>query len=143
VVVLCALLVFGLLGLNVASTIAGNRRDQRMAADRAVLSSAQVAYTVTNTNTGVVERWMSPSKDSEVIGSIRRATEELLLVRRNVGDFRIEGKKGVPGREELESNLDKLTFVRTEVDGGVELRTTTEDPELRVLLQQWSAELIR
>jgi hypothetical protein len=141
VVLVCSALVIGLLGLNVASTVAGNRRDARMSADRAVLASAQVRYSVQQTPEGIVERWIADPADDAVEGSIRRAIDELLLVRRNVGDFRIGTKKGVPGREDLESNLAKLRFVRTEVANGVQLEITTDDAELLTSLHAWSKEL--
>ncbi len=140
IVLVCAALVIGLLGLNIFSTMQGKKRDDRRANDAAVMWSSATKHTLKNTDTGVYESFSAAkSGDQPTIDSIRRATAELLLTRRNVGDFSVNGKKSLTGREELETALADLEIVRLETASGAEFRYASKKPEVRAALQSWAA----
>jgi hypothetical protein len=139
VVLVCAALVVGLLGLNLFSTLAGNRRDERRLDDLATLRSDKTSHTFETTNEGLIERYVADPVNPEVEASIRRAAEELLLIRRNVGDFSVGEQKNLVGRETLESGVEKMTITEASIPGGAELRYMTKDPELLEALRTWSA----
>lgn len=139
VVIACALLVVSLFALNLGGTMIGNRRDARLVADKASLNSPRVSHVLENTVDGVVERWtVAKPGDSDTRGQIRRATSDLLVTRRNMGDFSVGAKKNLTGREVVETGIDKITITRSEVAGGVEIRYATTDSELQSALQSWA-----
>jgi hypothetical protein len=132
-------LVVGLLGLNLYSTLAGNRRDERRLGDLATLRSDKTSHTFEATSGGLIERYVADPANADVEAAIRRATEELLLIRRNVGDFSVGERKNLVGRETLESGVEKMTVTEASIPGGAELRYMTKDPELLEALRTWSA----
>ncbi len=70
VVLACAVMVVGILGLNIFSTFAGNKRDTRREADAAAMWSAKTAHTFVNTSDGIVETFAA-TDPADVKRSIR------------------------------------------------------------------------
>ncbi len=140
VVLVCGVFVVALLGLNMFSTLQGNKRDDRRANDATNLWSTKTAHTFTDSADGIVETFVAASPtDTDTIDSIRRSTEALLLARRNVGDFSVNSKKNLVGREELEQSTENLKIVRAEIDGGVTFTYSSTKPELQKALKSWAS----
>jgi hypothetical protein len=140
VVLVCAAMVVGLLGLNTYSTFQGRKRDDRRSADAATMWSATSAtHTLSPTDMGITESFTAAKAgDKPTIESIHRASAELLLTRRNVGDFSVQGAKDLTGREILEAGIAELTVVRRETATGVEFTYSSKNPEIRSALQSWA-----
>ncbi len=140
VVLLCAFIAISLFGLGLFGTLVGNRRDARLIEDKATLTSARATHVFENTVDGLVERWTASTPgDTKTQGQIRRATSDLLITRRNMGDFSVGGKKNLTGRQDVEVGVESITITRTEISGGAEIRYATSDPELQKALQSWAA----
>lgn len=140
VVLACALVVVAFFALDMVGTLVGNRRDQRLVEDKASLTSSRVTHVFENTADGLVERWTTTKpSDARTEGQIRRATADLLITRRNMGDFSVGDRKNLTGREVVEIGAESIDMKRVEVPGGAELRYATEDPELQAALQSWAA----
>jgi hypothetical protein len=140
VVLACAVFVVGLLGLNLFSTLEGNKRNTVKVNDAVTLWSAKTAHSFEQTPTGIIETFVAASPgDTATVDSIRRTTEALLLTRRNVGDFSVNGKKNLVGREELEQSTIDLRISREEVDNGVTFTYSTDKPELQKALKTWAS----
>jgi hypothetical protein len=140
VVLLCALIVVALFSLDLVGTLVGNRRDARLVEDKASLTSDRVAHVFDNSVDGVVERWTATTRgDTKTQDQIRRATSDLVITRRNMGDFSVGGKKNLTGREVIEVGIESITITRSEISGGAEMRYATSDKELQAALQSWAA----
>jgi hypothetical protein len=139
VVLVCAAMVVSLLSLNLYSTVQGKKRDDRRVSDAAVMWSDATKHHLENTETGIFESFSAADKgDQATIDSLRRATSELLLTRRNVGDFSVKGEKNLTGREELESGLEDLEILRMETALGAEFRYSSKKPEIQAALRSWA-----
>jgi hypothetical protein len=136
-----ALFVMVMLGINITSTFVGKGRDDRLAEARLAMQSNRVAHVVEPTVDGVVERWTAAERgDDKTADQIRLVTQELLITRRNMGDFGVGDQKDLKGREVIEERVDAITITRAEVTGGAEIRYATADAELQQALQQWASD---
>jgi hypothetical protein len=140
VVLVCAALVVGLLGLNLFSTVQGRKRDDRRSADAAAMwATSTTTHTLTPNETGITESFAAAAAtDRATVDSIHRASAELLLTRRNVGDFSVRGEKNLTGREVLEAGIAELTVVRTETAAGAEFTYSSKNPEIQAALRSWA-----
>ncbi len=140
VVLACAVMVIALFGLGLVSTFVGNNRDARLVEDKATLSSDRVTHLFEDSGNGLVERWTAATPgDDKTQGQIRRATTDLLVTRRNMGDFSVGDRKDLTGRELVEVGVESITITRSEVSGGAEIRYDTANRELQAALQSWAA----
>ncbi len=135
VVAACALFVLILGGFNVTSAIVGRARDDRLGNDAKVVYSSAVTETITEVDGGMTQTLTANTQQD--IDSIHRHSEGLLQIRRNVGDYSVPGLKTVPGREILESNIDKITVTLQKTAQGSTLSYTSKTPEYVRELRKW------
>jgi hypothetical protein len=136
-----ALVVIPLVTLTVTSTILGNRR--KVDAQKALLfvQSDDVRRTITTTPQGVIEL-VTPLTigDQSDAKEISIGMKELLLLRRNMGDFRVGETKDLAGREILENGIDGLVVEETQLPDGPALTISSKDSELVTALHAWAAD---
>ncbi len=136
VALVCLMFVVFFGVLDVVSGVAGRNRDNRLVADKAVTMSSAVTETFVDIDGGITQTFSG--KTPSAIGSVHRYTKDLLITRRNTGDYGIDGLKDVPGREVLESSIDQLVVTRTETATGAVMTFTSAKPELVTELRRWA-----
>jgi hypothetical protein len=139
VVIVCGLFVLLFGGLNVASGVIGSRRDNRLANDARIVQSAAVIQIFADIDGGISQTFVAKNYDD--IDSIHRHTDGLLQVRRNVGDYGVDGIKNLPGREILESNTDQIEVTLQKIDSGSVMTFVSKNPEYIAELRKWAARL--
>jgi hypothetical protein len=122
--------------LDVVSGVAGRNRDNRLLADKAVTMSSAVSETFVDIAGGTAQTFVG--KTPSAIGSIHRYSKDLLVTRRNTGDYGLDKVKDLPGREVLEANIDQLTVSRAETPTGATITYTSKKPELVAELRRWA-----
>lgn len=139
VVIVCGLFVLLFGGLNIASGVVGSQRDNRLANDERIVQSAAVTQTFTDIDGGITQTFTA--KNPNDVESIHRHTDGLLEIRRNVGDYGVDGINILPGREILESNTDQIEVTLQKTDVGSVMTFVSKNPEYSAELRKWAARL--
>jgi hypothetical protein len=136
----CIVFVVVLGGINITSTIAGSKRDARRANDKALTNSSAVTQTFTDIEGGITQTFTA--KEVAGVPAVQRYTEELLIVRRNVGDYGVDDVKDLTGRENLEANIEDLVVTRSVTERGATMTFTSKKSELVAELRKWAKAVV-
>ena len=137
VLVTAAIIVF-FLAVDVVSALHNNSVATRKRNDAAMMADAtRVARSWTPTAAGLVER--ADAASGADVSGVQRFLSELLVKRRNIGDYSVAGHNVVPGRADLEQGLTDISVRLTRTAKGGELTFATKDPELVQDLHDWGA----
>lgn len=137
VLVTAAIIVF-FLAVDVVSALHNNSVTTRKRNDAALMAdTTRVTRSWTPTASGLVER--ADAASAADVKGVQRYLSELLVKRRNIGDYSVAGHNVVPGRADLEQSLTDVSVRLVRTDKGGELTFTTKDPELLKDLHDWGS----